>query len=73
MKLNEKTQTLTAVVTASPTTPGEACHVPSPTDGILAPVFSSKTLIGLAIIRDLAIKEFKSSGFGLTHTAFVKG
>ncbi len=38
-----------AVVTALPTTPGWACHVPNPTEGILAPVFNSKNRIEFAI------------------------
>lgn len=38
----ESTPTLMATSTALPTSPGSDCHVPSPTDGIFAPVFSSK-------------------------------
>ena len=38
-----------ALVTALPTTPGPACHVPNPTEGILAPVFNSKNRIAFAI------------------------
>ena len=41
--------TLIAMETALPTTPGAACQVPSPTEGILAPVLSSKYLIARAI------------------------
>lgn len=43
--------TLTAAMTASPTTPGSACHVPSPNEGILAPVLRAKKLAdaGIAI------------------------
>jgi hypothetical protein len=40
--LKKNQPTLTAVVTTSPTTPGAALHVPNPTEGILAPFFSSK-------------------------------
>lgn len=38
-----------AVVTAFATTPGSACHVPNPIEGILAPVFKLKNLIALDI------------------------
>lgn len=41
--------TLMAVATASATTPGGACHVPRPTEGIRAPVFNSKNRIALAM------------------------
>lgn len=41
--------TLMAVVTALPTSPGPACNVPNPTEGILAPVFNSKIRISFAI------------------------
>lgn len=37
-----KIRTLTAAMTALPTSPGGAFHVPRPTEGILAPVLSSK-------------------------------
>ena len=39
-----------AVVTALATTPGSACQVPNPTEGILAPVFNSKNFINFAIL-----------------------
>jgi len=38
-----------AVVIAFATTPGSACHVPNPIEGILAPVFNSKNWINLPI------------------------
>ena len=38
-----------AAVTASATAPGSARHVPKPTEGILAPVLSSKNGMALAI------------------------
>lgn len=41
--------TLMAVVTALPTSPGPACNVPNPTEGILAPVFNSKIRISFFI------------------------
>lgn len=41
--------TLMAVVAALPTSPGPACNVPNPTEGILAPVFNSKIRISFAI------------------------
>ena len=53
--------TLTAAATASPTSPGEACHVPRPTDGILAPVLSSKYLSAFAIIREASEDKTKSN------------
>lgn len=39
---SEREGTLTAAMTAWPTTPGSACHVPKPTEGIFAPVLSVK-------------------------------
>jgi len=44
-----------ALVIASATTPGSACHVPNPTEGILAPVFNSKNLINFAISFSMMI------------------
>lgn len=35
------------------TTPGSDCHVPKPTEGILAPVFSWKTRSGVAIFATM--------------------
>lgn len=59
-KINERlklththTDTLIAVSTAWPTTPGSDCHVPSPTEGIFAPVFNSKLKILFAIFSFL--------------------
>lgn len=43
--------TLMAVSTAWPTTPGSDCHVPSPTEGIFAPVFKSKYRISCTIFQ----------------------
>lgn len=45
----EKKNTLIAEATASPTMPGLACHVPSPNEGTLAPVFNWKNRIPSAI------------------------
>jgi hypothetical protein len=39
-----------ALETALPTTPGSDCHVPSPTEGILAPVFNLKKRTAFAAI-----------------------
>ena len=38
-----------AAATASPTRPGSDCQVPKPTEGILAPVLSSKNRISFDI------------------------
>lgn len=45
-----KKNTLTAACTASQTRPGLDCQVPNPTEGILAPVFSSKKRISSDIL-----------------------
>jgi len=39
---NKVLVTSMAVVRVFATIPGSACHVPNPTEGILAPVFNSK-------------------------------
>lgn len=48
--LRKEKRTLMAAVTASATKPGLDCQVPKPTEGILAPVFSSKCKISFSAI-----------------------
>lgn len=43
-----------AVVIALATTPGSACQVPKPREGILAPVFNGKNLIAVAIFFSIS-------------------
>lgn len=69
-EIYQERRTLTAAATASPTRPGEACHVPKPTDGILAPVLSSKNLIALAIIRGDGVQD-RYCSLVQTQTAFL--
>ena len=49
--MKKKRETLIAMATASPTRPGSDCHVPKPTEGILAPVLSSKNRMSSDISR----------------------
>lgn len=57
-----------AVLTASPTTPGGAFHVPRPTAGILAPVLRSKCKAFPIFFFGLCQAKIKSTTYFQYHT-----